>query len=96
MDADCAASGLRCDLTLPGGSCTKDCASDVDCANDAGVDSVCVSGECYRGCVPDAEEPCRREEYACIGESGHTYCGAAPNDGGSQTTDEGGTTGDGG
>jgi hypothetical protein len=77
--------GLHCDLSLPGGMCTKACMTDGDCGVTTlmgqHANNVCVAMECYRGC--SAAVPCvaTRTGYSCIG-SPNSYCGVARKDGG--------------
>ncbi len=79
------ALGLHCDLTLPGGMCTKACMTDGECGVTTlmgqHVNNVCVAKECYRGC--NMAVPCvaTRTGYSCIGTP-NSYCGAARKDGG--------------
>jgi hypothetical protein len=86
-DADCdMVLGLRCDLKLPSGMCTKTCAGDLECGTTTltgqHAANVCVMTECYRGC--NATVPCvsSRTGYACIGTSPATYCAPGSKDGG--------------
>lgn len=52
-DVDCGAD-LRCDIYVPGGMCTRDCAADDDC----GEGGRCAAGQCYLACR--TSEGCRR------------------------------------
>ncbi len=75
-NADCAAAGLECDTTAPGGYCLKGgCWDDSDCPEDG----VCVRFEnqdryCMQACDEDSD--CR-SGYACIrdlpGEPAYCY-----------------------
>ncbi len=49
-DGDCA-EGLRCDVGVPGGECTKPCAAAAEC----GPTGACVGGQCLLLCGGDGD-----------------------------------------
>ncbi|MEY2582064.1 MAG: hypothetical protein QOE09_1913 [Ilumatobacteraceae bacterium] len=85
-DGDCDTTlGLHCDLTLPGGMCTKACTADLDCGMTTLMGqraaNACVMSECYRGC--STAVPCTvRTGYSCVGADPRRFCGTALTDGG--------------
>lgn len=59
-DSDCK-TGLRCELLLPGGMCTKPCSYKDPCAGSF----ICSDGMCYPPCTGDSD--CKRgAPYSCV------------------------------
>jgi hypothetical protein len=62
--SECGSQPYDCVAALPGGYCTKPCATDGDCPSD----SVCAARSCRRACKDTSE--CRASEgYVCRNES---------------------------
>ena len=80
-DTDCS-TGLTCNMTFPGGMCTKACAMDSDCAGKGGSVGACITMLCFASCVgPDAgvlteagtpKAPCKNKAFDCEPITGHT------------------------
>jgi hypothetical protein len=80
-DTDCA-TGLTCNMTFPGGMCTKACAGDGDCMGRGGSVGACIMMLCFAACPgPDAgvlteagtpKAPCKNKAFDCEPITGHT------------------------
>ena len=81
VDTDCTA-GLTCNMTFPGGMCTKACVMDGDCAGRGGSVGACLMMLCFASCVgPDAgvlteagtpKAPCKNKAFDCVPITVHT------------------------
>lgn len=75
VNSDCT-DGLACDLSFPGGYCTRDACDVVPCPDEG----VCIhfteeSGYCMLPCGADAD--CR-DGYVCVQDFGsHPFCHAS-------------------
>jgi hypothetical protein len=104
-DTDCT-TGLTCNMTFPGGMCTKACAMDSDCAGKGGSVGACITMLCFASCVgPDAgvlteagtpKAPCKNKAFVCEPITGHTPIYACLPNAEAGTGDGGGGPGDGG
>jgi hypothetical protein len=104
-DSECT-TGLTCNLTFPGGMCTKACAMDSDCAGKGGSVGACITMLCFASCVgPDAgilteagtpKAPCKNKAFECEPITGHTPTYACIPNLEAGVGDSGGGPGDGG
>jgi hypothetical protein len=104
-DTDCT-TGLTCNMTFPGGMCTKACAMDGDCAGKGGSVGACITMLCFASCVaPDAgvlteagtpKAPCKNKAFDCEPITGHTPTYACLPNAEAGTGDDGGGQGEGG
>jgi hypothetical protein len=100
-DTDCT-TGLTCNMTFPGGMCTKACAMDGDCAGKGGSVGACLMMLCFASCVgPDAgvlteagtpKAPCKNKAFDCEPITGHTPTYACVPNPEAGTGDDGGGT----
>jgi hypothetical protein len=98
-----------CNLTFPGGMCTKACTMDSECSGKGGVSGPCIMMLCFASCPgPDAgvltdagtiKPPCKNKAFDCEAITGHSSpyaCLPNPEAGAGDAGDDGGTTDSGG